>query len=239
MAELFKKHPTLVVGCGGKVIKIFENQEKCEHEVNVLKRCQETDLANHFDGSNLKLNGYSWSKDNLLVMDKAKGIALSKTGNSQIHGLKLLGKLVASRHSKIYNDPNKKNLKLGDFSIEHLFLCKTEKLITYIDPGNSFCIEGDLLDDLSRLLFSISARYRRQPFKANNLQTHFLASYYENLNYQSGDLAKNLHCRYKAVKQKYQNSFNGLNQKSKLLSLFYQYLLTKIVVRKVKPFGKN
>ena len=27
MAELFKKHPTLVVGCGGKVIKIFENQE--------------------------------------------------------------------------------------------------------------------------------------------------------------------------------------------------------------------
>ena len=67
MAELFKKYPTLVVGCGGKVIKIFENHEKCEHEVNVLKRFQETDLANHFDGSNLKLNGYSWNKDNLFI----------------------------------------------------------------------------------------------------------------------------------------------------------------------------
>ena len=233
MLKIYQKEPTVVIGSSTRVVKIYQTTEECLSDFSLLRQQSGAILSTLRDDRTLKLVKMIARNENILIMERVNGICLSRHSKVQNSGIVLVGKLLATRHNINRSD----YLKLGDFSIEHLYVSYCGNSVTYIDPGNAFLAIGDKYEDLVRLLFSIAAAFRFNPIHVSLLQSSLLFAYFEEATHTDlTRLEQALYQRYLRICKKYQGHFSKVKLLLSLMSLRYQFLLTK---RNVKIFGKR
>lgn len=233
MLTIYQKEPTVVIGSSTRVVKVYQTSEECLRDFSLMHEQSGAILSTLKDDRTLRLVKLIARNENILIMERVNGICLSKRSKVQTSGIITIGKLLANRH----NIHRSNYLKLGDFSIEHLYVSNCGNSVTYIDPGNAFLAIGDQYEDLARLLFSIAAAFRYNPIHLSRLQSSLLFAYFDEAAHTDlTSLEQVLYQRYLKIFTKYQGHFTKSKLLISLMSLRYQFLLTK---RNIKIFGER
>lgn len=196
--QVYQISPTLVVGVNDEIIKIFDSAEECQKETQRLKFSM-TPLVDscHADEYRLHLVRVISSFDKVLVMERAQGVPLAALKNMD-GSVKLVGKYLGKFHQKLFEVNGVSSPKLfGDFSIYHIYVDPKNKVISTIDPGANFMVEGNQLEDVARFLFSAVERFRLKPFTACSVMRSFMEGYMEYAPANSSELSETIRYRKK------------------------------------------
>lgn len=235
MLKIYQLDPTVVLQTNEKVLKIFASPEKCANELELLSRSNDPILSQMSAGETLQIINAEAPMDTVLVLPPAKGRPLSISSENQAQDVEMAAKLLAARHKEMNKEPLQcEGRLLGDFVIDHLFWNDDSKVMTIIDPGQNYMVEGDLTEDIARFLFSVTSLYRWKILQSMKLITRFVKAYLNHFGLPKHHLNRGLTLRYVRSTQKYNMQKTGARRVVALALLHYQYLLIKFVIRKVK-----
>lgn len=176
--KIYQLNPTLVLGTKGQVLKIFETASSCLAETAILNRSTSPNLSALDTGEQIRIVKTIWQRDNILALEVAKGSVLSAWSGVQETFISLVAHLLARRHSKILGIEGRyEGQLLGDFVVDHLFWDEETKIMTFIDPGANYFVEGNLGEDCARFMFSICSTFLWNPIRAAKLVTLFARIY--------------------------------------------------------------
>ena len=202
---IYQTKPTIVVSINNEVFKLFSNLENCEEEFNrlgivtlpLVEKC----AINEYEMSVVKTRGIL---KNILIMERADGICLSSNSFISKRYVYLIGKYLAKFHLKNFKlegIPGKR--QIGDFVIDHIYINKKTEVITLIDPGKSFMMCGNQLEDVVRFMYSVMERYRYRPFIACSILKSFINGYKTQKSINANDLKNTVDFREKRSLEKY------------------------------------
>ena len=227
-----QKKPTIVIICIDRVLKVFETLEDTQAEYENL-----TKFNSHFvkkkDESEYEMALINViNKDsNILILEKAKGMKLSKLLPIDQKYANIIGENLSKFHlNKNINILDNKFL-YGDFVLNHIFIDDINKIITLIDPGRNFLVNGNQLEDLARFMYSIVDKYKYFPILTWNIINNFLYSYNKNINIDTYELIDSLRVRRDISIKKYFNERSIFKGWINFLLLYIKYNYLKIIVK--------
>ena len=204
MIKIHQLEPSVVVQAEDRVLKVFSTSDSCEKQFQLLSRDRSPILSQLPTGEKMRLINLAWRKENVLVMEAAKGRQLVVTSNEQNDSVALAAKLLASRHLEVLGSGSTNTGRLlGDFVIDHLFYDNVSKTMTLIDPGMNYCVDGDLAEDCARFIFSVYAAFRWKPLKAAKLVMIFVTTYLSQSDQDLPRLKSAIKVRFDRSRQKY------------------------------------
>ena len=202
--KIYQLEPTVVVQAEASVLKVFATSDSCKKEINILERADSPILSQLPTGEKLRLVNIAWQKGSVLAMEPAKGFQLVSLSHEQDVAVTLAARLLAARHREMGSTVKSQNGRLlGDFVIDHLFYDEESKTLTLIDPGMNFCVDGNLVEDCARFIFSAYAAFRWKPLKAARLVKIFITTYLSQSDQDLPRLKLAIKVRFDRSRQKY------------------------------------
>ena len=224
--KIFQTSPTLVYAIKQKVYKVFNDKESCINEFNILNRTDHIlvhqDLKEDFSLELMRVERFN---NKTLVMERAQGKSLIDLCNQK--NFSLVGLCLAKFHKL------NKEVLLGDFAVNHLFINEADKKVEFIDPGVNFMIAGNSYEDIARFLFSLSETYRYSPKKIILSITYFLKGYKMNSSINTKELNKMINFRMKRSYQKYKMQKSFFKSRLGFLILLYNRIIIFLAIMRI------
>ena len=202
---IYQSNPTIVAKVNNQVLKIFSDTVSCEEEFNRLGKVTsplvDKSHSNQYEMSVVKSLGIF---NNILIMAPADGICLSSIPSVSDGTYVIVGEILAEFHLMKFDINGIYEPRLfGDFSIKHIYVNSKLKIISLIDPGANFMVQGNQLEDVVRFLFSVVDFFRYRPIRACFILKSFMNGYLSQKSIDSDDLKLMINYRKQRSIEKY------------------------------------
>ncbi len=209
------------------VIKRLYDSGRAEEEYALLQELYDLFPLKELDRWQYRaVKPLSFDSDGSIFMERATGVPLDQLVGKYPDLLYQAGVWLALFHSgsRVRSGSDREVYLFGDFSMPHLVIDRSEKIVTAIDPGYSFGCRGAAEKDLYSFVIGLITFYLKRLKLPGSAVYRFLDGYYDNSRLTPDQKA--LDKAMEPVLEKYRQRWKKRNLVKKALSGFYLALLS-------------